>query len=136
MAFTSIGCASVSPVFATLPWPAGSKVLGPVVLPDRFRGGMLLVDLTQIADLLASISVVMELSMDGLTFSSVGGFGIDLPNSGYSVGLNGLVDANGDPVRIAGFPVRFPQAGLITRQLRGTATLSQPAVVGMTLVIW
>ncbi len=136
MAFTNIGCISASPVFATQLWGAGQKVLGPVDLPDKFRGGMLLLDLTGITELLASIDTLVEVSMDGVNFVPVGGFGLDLPTSGYAINAGVLVDALGVPVRIAGFPMKFPQAALLTRKLRGTATLSVPAIVGMTLVIW
>ena len=136
MAFTTIGCASVSPVFATQSWPAGTKNLGPVDLPDKFRGGELLLDVTQVTDLLAVIEVLLEVSLDGVNFVPVGGFQLSLPQSGYQIVGGQLLDGAGEPVRIAGFPVKFPSAGLLTRKMRGTATLSQPAVVGMTLVIW
>lgn len=136
MAFTTIGCASVSPVFATQQWPAGQKLLGPVDLPNKFRGGELLLDVTQVTDLLASIDVLLEVSLDGVNYVPVGGFGLSLPQSGYQIVGGELLEGNGEPVRIAGFPVKFPQAGLLTRKMRGSATLSAPAIVGMTLVIW
>ena len=137
MAFTNIGCISVSSVFATQLWQAGAKSIGPVVLPDKFSGGMLLVDLTQLADLTCNIVVAMELSLDnGVTWQSLGGWGVNVPTSGYHFNASVLVDANNDPIRVTGNYLRLIEPINAVRQVRAVATLSKPAVIGMSIVIW
>jgi hypothetical protein len=138
MAFTSIGCISASPVFATQLWSAGSKTLGPVTVPDKINWGALIIDLTQITDLLGGISVSVDFSSDGVVFNNIGGYGLDLPTSGCTLapGGVGLLNSAGIPVRTAWSSIRFPNGDLITRAVKGTVALTQPMTVGMTLVIW
>ncbi len=136
MAFTTVGCISATPLFATQSWPAGTMILGPAVLPDRFRYGMILVDLSQLTDLTSKIDVLVQISEDGVNFGPLSGWGLDLPNSGFTLPGGVLTDASGNPVRITGMSLRFPPASNLLRQIQGTIVLSQPAVVGMTIAIW
>jgi hypothetical protein len=137
MAFTSIGCISASQVFATQSWPAGTKQIGPVALPDKFSHGQLLVDLTQVTDLLATMTVNIQMSNDGVTFFDVFGFGLSLPNSGYTLGAGGgVLDSSGNPIRIVAGGMKFPPSILTTRQVQGTIVLDNPATIGMTVVIY
>ena len=137
MAFTNVGCISAVVAFPTQAWGAGSKTVGPVALPDKYRYGILLIDLTQITDLLCDITIAVEQSMDGgVNWNSVGGWRLSLPISGYTINGGVLMDGNGDPVRITGQSLRFPASVSLTRQLRATATLSTSATVGCTMAIW
>lgn len=135
MAFTDIGCITATPLFATQLWQAGTKNLGPVALPDKYRGGMILIDVSQLTNLLAVLTVTVQITLDGQNYLDAGGFELSLPDSGYALSP-GLVDSVGDPVRVSGMSLRFPQSSLLTRQIKATASLSSPAVVGMTMVIW
>lgn len=135
MAFTNIGCITATPLFATQLWQAGTKPLGPVVLPDKYRGGMILIDVSQLTNLLAVLTVNIQVTQDGQNYVEAGGFELSLPNSGYTLSP-GLVDQVGDPVRVTGMNLRFPESSLLTRQIKGTVSLSAPAVIGMTMVIW
>jgi hypothetical protein len=138
MAFANIGSITAQQIFATQSQPAGTKNLGPVNLPNKFSFGLLILDLSQVTDLLAVLTVNAEISLDGTNFLGVGGFILDLPNSGMTidVGGAGLVDQFGVPFRTTVKLLKFPQAGLTTRAVRGTISLSQPAVVGMTIAIF
>jgi hypothetical protein len=137
MAFTNIGCISAQVAFATQAWPAGSKTVGPVSIGNAYRHGELLIDVSGLTDLTSSISVTIDLSFDGgATFTTVGGWGLDLPTSGYTLPGGVLTDSNGDPVRVTSAALKFPQASSIQRQIRATATLTTPATVGCTVVIW
>lgn len=137
MAFSNIGCITASPIFATQSWPSGVKTLGPVALPDKYRNGQIFIDLSQLTNLLAKLDVLVEMSMDGVIFAPVVGFSLDLPNSGLSMPTPpGVVDSSGASVRVSGVSLSFPQPISTVRQVRGTITLSVPAVIGMTLVIW
>lgn len=137
MAFTNVGCVSAVVAFATQAWPAGSKTVGPVAIADKFRYGWLLVDLTALTTLTCSIQVTMDLSMDGgATWTGIGGWGLNVPMSGYALVGGVLVDAANQPIRITGASMRLPDASSVLRQVRATASLSTPATVGCTLVIW
>lgn len=135
MAFTNVGCITATPLFATQLWPAVPKNLGPVALPDKYRGGMILIDVSQLTNLLAILTVNVQVTLDGQNFIDAGAFELSLPDSGYTLSP-GLTDSAGDPVRIAGMSLRFPESSLLTRQIKATVTLSAPAIIGMTMVIW
>lgn len=141
MAFTAIGCISASEVFATQSWPNGTKVLGPVALPNKFRGGQIFVDVSQLNDLTTVLDFSIEMSLDGgANFVPVAGVGLDLAKSGYSLNGGVLVDGNGAAVRIFGMSMRFPEPANLLRQIRGVFNFSNalgtPQVLGMTVVIW
>lgn len=96
---------------------------------------MILIDVSQVTNLLAILTVNVQVTLDGQNYVEAGGFELSLPNSGYTLSP-GLTDAAGDPVRIAGMNLRFPESSLLTRQIKGTVSLSAPAIIGMTMVIW
>lgn len=138
MAFTAVGSCIASALFPTQQWPAGSKSLGPATLPARFSGGAVIVDFSQVTDLLAKITLDVQYSPDGVTFNSIGGFALDLPNSGCTIapGGVGLLDPNGIPFLSTARILPIPQGNLATRALQGSVSLTSPETVGATLVLW
>lgn len=137
MAFIPIGCVVGNEVLATQLWPTGVKNLGPIALPDKFRGGLVLVDVSQVVDLSAIFSFAMEMSFDGgANFTPLFSVGLSLPDSGYSLIGGVLADGAGVPVRVYGSSFKFPQPGSVTRQIRGQLSLSAPAILGMTVVAY
>lgn len=135
MPFAPIGIIAASELFPTRLYGAGVKNVGPVLLPDRYTGGMILLDVSQVEDLNARIAIALQATLDGQVWVDAGGGGLSLPQSGYSL-APGLVDADGNPVRVAGFQLRFPESVRLTRQLQAAIALSDPAVIGLTMVIW
>jgi len=137
MAFSQLGCVFGQEVFPTQLWQAGIKNLGPVVLPDKFRGGLVLVDVSQMDDLTAVLDFNLEVSLDGgANFTPIGGVGLDLSKSGYSVNAGVLRDGGGNAVRVYGATFKFPEPGNLTRQVKGQLSLSVAQILGMTMVIW
>jgi hypothetical protein len=140
MAFTSIGSISASQIIATQQWPIGNKNIGPAQLPSRFSFGVFILDLSQVADLLANITVTLQVSLDGAAFEDVGGFGLDLPNSGCTIDQTdgvGLIDQFGVPFLSTSVNLRFPNGAAGNRMVRGQVSIAQaPAVIGATIGIW
>ena len=137
MPFTAVGAVSAIVAFPTQVWNAGSKTVGPIPIAAKFRNGWLLVDLTQLTDLLCDIAVTIELSMDGGTnWTTIGGWGLNLPLSGLLLVGGVLQDPSGNPIRVTWSAVRLPVSVSAVRQLRATATLSTQATVGCTFVMW
>jgi hypothetical protein len=137
----TIGCVNATEVFATQSYAVGSKTLGPVALPDKFRYGQMLVDVSAITDLTTVINVTLEGSTDGgQSWASILGWGLDFTVAGYTVNGGVLVDGLGQPIRITGSSLRFPNPISTTRQIRGVCSFDnathQPQTLGMTMVIW
>lgn len=136
MAFTNIGCITATPLFATQQWQAGTKNLGPVALPDKYTGGKILVDISQVTDLLAFLVITVFTTVDGVNYVNVGGVEMNLPDSLFTIGAGGLLDQFGNPVRMFSADLKLLQPGLLTRQIKADVSLSAPALIGATLVIW
>jgi hypothetical protein len=101
------------------------------------RGGLVLIDVSQVTDLATVISFSIEMSFDaGQNFSPLFTVGLSLPESGYTIAGGVLVDGGGVPVRVYGSAFKFPLPGLTTRQIRGVVSLNIPASVGMTIVVY
>jgi hypothetical protein len=136
----AIGCIFAQAVVATQAWPNGTQTIGPVSLPDKYRYGQIMIDVSAITDMTANLSFSIDISQDGTNWVTVGGIGLDFSVSGYSVNGGVLVDSVGNPVRVASMSLRFPAPILTTRQIRGTASYSNAGntsqTFGMTLVIW
>lgn len=142
MAFTTVGDITVQQIFAVQPRAAGSVTLGPVAVPSGFSRGKLIVNVTQITDLTAVLTVNPQIAFDGVSFTVIsGGFGVDFPAlaaQGYVLGAGnvGLVAPNGDIARTASNEFPLLQPNLTTRQVQATFSLSAPATLGMTLAVW
>ena len=71
------------------------------------------------------LSLSLDVSLDnGSTFVNSGIVGLDFPTSGYSIAGGILVDSSGQPVRVFGQGVRFPDALNANRRLKPTMTFS------------
>ena len=108
-----------------------------MALPDQYSYGWVLLDLSAVTDLTAALTINVDLSFDGgQTWGSIGGWGLDLAVSGFTIQGGHVVDATGTPLRISGMSVRLTQRENANRQVRMQVALSQPCAVGMTVVIW
>jgi hypothetical protein len=137
----AVGCIFAIEPIATQSWPVGSKSIGPTALPDKYRYGQLMIDVSAITDMTTDLNFNVEISLDnGVNWVPVGGVGLNFPASGYSRVGGVLVDSGGNPVRVISMAQRFPAPASLVRQIRGTANFSNnasaPQTFGMTLVIW
>jgi hypothetical protein len=145
MAFQNIGCLTADEILVKQSRPVGSAVVGPangILLPNRFSRGLVLIDIQSITNLQTVLQLTLEVSLDGgTTFVTAGIVGLDFARSGYSInGSSILVDSGGEPVRVFGQSVRFPNALSTTRRVRVTASMNNPQnanqIVGVSIVVY
>jgi len=141
MATQVIGSVAVNNLLPIQARGAGSVAFGPVAVPAGYSIIAVLFDLQQVTSLTAVLSATFEMSTDGVTWTGIGGAGLDLSRSGFQVLNNVLTRSNTDalgpgPVRVFGGQVRIPQTDSTTRQVRGTITASEALTSGVTLSAW
>jgi len=138
MTAVAIGSIQGSVLLPVLLRTAGSFAIGTTLLPSKANRCSVVVDFSQITDLLAIVSLDVQYAQDGLVFVPMGGFTLDIPNSGNTLGVGGvgLVDPTGVPFSCTAREFLLGQGALATRTVQGTVTLSAPATVGVNIVFW
>lgn len=140
MATQIIGSYAINNLLPIQSRPSGSIAFGPVALPAGYSNIQVAFDLQQIQTLTAVFTVVVEVSQDnGVNWTTVGSYGLDLAVSGYRLVANTLMRALNDPlgpgpVRYFGSSGRLPQTDSTQRQIRGTLTCSETSVSGVTVI--
>ena len=81
------------------------------------------------------MSISLDISQDGgITWTSLGGSGLDLPNSGFTFdGLGNLINSQGQPALISGVIVSLPQPANPLRMIRGSVDLSEDFLTVVTV---
>ena len=140
MANVTIGSIAANDLVAIASHAAGSLNFGPFNVPAGFTQLFIVFDLRQVTTLTATLGSSVEVSFnDGQTWTSAGGNGLSLPNSGYVI-TNGVLtrssidpEGPGAPVRIFGTRIPLRQAHLTTRQVRGVLSSSESLISGVTM---
>lgn len=139
MATQVIGSLAINNLLPIQARGAGSVSFGPVAIPRGYSRITVQIDLQQVASLTAAFQLAVEVSLDGTTWQSAGGAGLDLSRSGYVLDAGVIRRPDADsmgpgPVRVAGLSVPLFGTDLTTRQVRGTLTCSEPATSGATVM--
>ena|SRR2546428_13395163 len=105
----------------------GTYTLDPVSIPPGVSSVHCAIDLTLMTTLTASMSWRYELSFDaGATWKDVGGAGLDLSQSGYTVNvLNQYVNTQGQMMTETSSDIYVADAANTNRKIRGTFTVSE-----------
>lgn len=140
MATTIIGSIAANDLVAIASHGAGSLPFGPFAVPAGYTQLMVVFDLRQVDTLTATLTAAVEVSFDsGGNWTSVGSGTLSLPSSGYVLNGSVLTRSAGDPlgpgpVRMFGKSFMLKQTDLSTRQVRGTLSIDEALISGVTLV--
>lgn len=121
---------------------AGSLNFGPLNIPQGFTVLMIAFDLRQVDSLTATFSSTVELSLDnGANWIAAGGNALNLAQSGYVLNGGVLTRSNVDPmgpgpVRMFAKQIILKNSDLTTRQVRGTLSVTEALISGVTFAGW
>lgn len=141
MAFTVVGSLAVEEILPTQSRQSGTLNVSAITLPVKYSWGVVILDMSQITDLLAVITVTTNVANDGVNIDFTKIFQIDLPalaSQGCTLGPGGvgLVDQFGVFNKTTSQNWKFPSNALATRAVSHVITATQPTVVGLTRAAW
>ena len=142
MANVVVGTLVANELVTTASHQAGTLNFGPLNIPQGFTVLMISFDLRQVNSLTATFSSSVEISIDsGANWDFAGGNALNLAQSGYELNGNVLTRSATDPmgpgpVRMFAKQILLKNCHLTTRQVRGTLSVTEALISGVTFAGW